>query len=144
LKDTDADKMGHPAHRIDRSPVAWSSLGGTFAPAQLFKGKAMIFVISVLGILVFRFVFGMIRSLILVSLVLWLLVDESRIHPQFGEMFWQSVTTAAEKVADFGRDQQRRKSSETGFGVGYSIDQDDTAHRRAGSPYDKAGVGYWH
>ena len=104
----------------------------------------MILVISLLGILFFRFVFGMIRNLILVSLVLWLLVDESRIHPQFGEMFWQSVTTAAEKVADFGRDQQRRKSSETGFGVGYSIDQDDTAHRRPVSLYDKAGVGYWH
>src|SRR6202521_5201787 len=104
----------------------------------------MIFVISLLGILFFRFVFGMIRSLILVSLLLWLLVDESRIHPQFGEMLLQSVTTAAEKVAYFGRDQQRRNSGEAGFGVRYSIEQDDTTHRRPVSPYDKAGVGYWH
>jgi hypothetical protein len=104
----------------------------------------MIFVISLLGILFFRFVFGMIRNLILVSLVLWLLVDESRIHPQFGEMFWQSVTTAAEKLADLGRDQQRRNISAAGSGVGYSIDQDDTSHRRPVSPYDQAGIGYWH
>jgi hypothetical protein len=104
----------------------------------------MILVISLLGILFFRFVFGMIRSLLLVSLVLWLLLDESRIHPQFGEMFWQSVTTAAERLADFGRAQQRQNSSTAGSGVGYSIDQDNTAHRRTLSPYDQAGVGYWH
>jgi hypothetical protein len=129
-------------------------LGGTFLQRNSAKEKAMIFVISLLGILFFRFVFGMIRNLILVSLVLWLLVDESRIHPQFGEMFWQSVTTAGEKLADLGRDQiksitvannvQRRNISAVGSGVGYSIDQDDTSHRRPVSPYDKAGIGYWH
>ena len=103
----------------------------------------MIFVTSLLGILFFRFVFGMIRGLLLVSLVLWILIDESRIHPQFGKMFWESVTTTAEKVADFGRDQQRRNISEAGFSGGCSIDQGGTVRHPAAPRYDKAGDGYW-
>jgi hypothetical protein len=103
----------------------------------------MIFVISLLGILFFRFVFGIIRGLLLIFLFVWLLVDESRIHPQFGKMFWESVTATAQKVADFGRDQQLWNSNEAGCSIRYENDQTHAAPRPLPDrAYDRLGAGY--
>ena len=95
----------------------------------------MIFVASLLGILFFRFLFGIVRTLLLVFLVCWVLIDESRIHPQFGKMFWESVSATAQCVADFGREQQNS--------VRYSGDRSYATRRPFAEPaYDRAGAGY--
>jgi len=95
----------------------------------------MILVASLLGILFFRFLFGIVRNLLLVLLVCWVLFDESRINPQFGKMFWESVSAAAERVAEFGREQQN-----TGRRFN---DESYAAPRTLANPaYDRAGTGY--
>jgi hypothetical protein len=98
----------------------------------------MIFIVSLLLLFFLRFLFGMMRGLLLIFVIGWLLVDESRIHPQFGKAFWETVTAAAEKVADFGRDQQFREAT---FG-----DRDPTYQdgpwRRAAPPHEELGTGY--
>ena len=92
----------------------------------------MIFIVLLLVLFFLRMALRMVGSVLLVALVLVVLVDESRIHPELGKMLWAAVAEVTEKVAEWSR-------AEAG-----SLNQIQTfPSKTPATRFDSTGAGYY-